>query len=746
MADPGPRRPMLRRLPRRDLMHRLSFVPIFAFVLIQLTPSPTFYSRSLPQTRRMSVNRLLPRPWINNRGLANRGSGGGGGGRGQPRMVDGEGEGDGGRRGAAGALALAFGMAQIAEARASGDDDKSDESEAPDVMSDSQRPPGSSAEDDNPDGWNLTRWDDRREMMWNVTLPSRVLSAHEIRTIGFVSGFLGQRPTNSTLQQFVTGIQALYARKGYLFCSVMSRSVIANGTMTLRAFEPKVANPAVVVKFVDDECLKEIKEMTAEDPKAIEKKFEEAKRNLNFTAYLMDEKKDFSKFLPDPFPTVKGRTKTSVINRALGLVPGEVMIWKHESWMKLLHSGLFEGATPQLTYTPDGRVMVIIIAKEPTRNSTGIAPGCTFDFGTRQIIGDVKFSDRNFLGLGQRMEFKLIRKVNTSFDVTLEDPMLGSPLSYRILTSIRNCHPLTQLLKGQVFQKDDKALGDLAESSFDSSPPPSGMEEPNPAKQIRPVMADTPPMPPPKQLPLGNIYDQGIFKFQLLTSAFKPWEICGGLSMNHSPVSKQIVYEASLDASNQRPWGRDSYGIITSIPLAPTPPPGAPPNPEYWSAYADFASGLALSKTTAASMNVHCHIAPTFPIVNEIQWLGGLRSVRGYKDGEVGKASSWVKGSAEVCWPAKNPVAGFVFTDAVLGRSIPGDEKVPNLREETISGGSIGAGVRIGPLRAEIGLTDKLTHNFHVTFSGIPVDVGVNFAGWTGKGKADSAKKKRGKN
>eukprot|EP00954_Amorphochlora_amoebiformis_P017305 1318198-Amorphochlora_amoeboformis.AAC.1 len=77
-------------------------------------------------------------------------------------------------------------------------------------------------------------------------------------------------------------------------------------------------------------------------------------------------------------------------------------------------------------------------------------------------------------------------------------------------------------------------------------------------------MADTPPMPPPKQLPLGNpnhnpnpnstqmltystpathtignIYDQGIFKFQLLTSAFKPWEICGGLSMNHSPVSKQ---------------------------------------------------------------------------------------------------------------------------------------------------------------------------------------------------------------
>lgn len=85
--------------------------------------------------------------------------------------------------------------------------------------------------------------------------------------------------------------------------------------------------------------------------------------------------------------------------------------------------------------------------------------------------------------------------------------------------------------------------------------------------------------------------------------------------------------------------------------------------------------------------------------------LGGPHSCRGYSLGELGPARSFVEGAVEVRLPVpviKKQVYAFAETARDLGKAI---DLIGNPREfynRAGKGSSVGAGVKLGALRAEL--------------------------------------------
>ncbi|KAJ7947540.1 outer envelope protein 80, chloroplastic [Quillaja saponaria] len=99
--------------------------------------------------------------------------------------------------------------------------------------------------------------------------------------------------------------------------------------------------------------------------------------------------------------------------------------------------------------------------------------------------------------------------------------------------------------------------------------------------------------------------------------------------------------------------------------------------------------------------------------------IGGTNSVRGYEEGAVGSARSYVVGSGEISFPLFGPVEGAIFadygTDLGSGSSVPGDPAGARLKPG--SGYGYGIGIRVdsplGPLRLEYAFSDKQAKRFH---------------------------------
>ncbi|MCT7950872.1 BamA/TamA family outer membrane protein [Ancylothrix sp. C2] len=93
--------------------------------------------------------------------------------------------------------------------------------------------------------------------------------------------------------------------------------------------------------------------------------------------------------------------------------------------------------------------------------------------------------------------------------------------------------------------------------------------------------------------------------------------------------------------------------------------------------------------------------------------LGGPNSVRGYRNGELGTARSYVVASAEYRVPIWQPVTGVLFAD--FGSDLGSQETVPGepgvVRDKPGIGFGYGAGVRlntpIGVIRADYGINDQ---------------------------------------
>jgi outer membrane protein insertion porin family len=100
--------------------------------------------------------------------------------------------------------------------------------------------------------------------------------------------------------------------------------------------------------------------------------------------------------------------------------------------------------------------------------------------------------------------------------------------------------------------------------------------------------------------------------------------------------------------------------------------------------------------------------------------IGGTNSVRGYAEGGVGTGRRFAAATAELHFPLLAPVEGTLFADVGSdlgsGALVPGDPA--GARQKPGAGWGAGAGVRletpIGPLRLECALSDAGRRRFHL--------------------------------
>lgn len=99
--------------------------------------------------------------------------------------------------------------------------------------------------------------------------------------------------------------------------------------------------------------------------------------------------------------------------------------------------------------------------------------------------------------------------------------------------------------------------------------------------------------------------------------------------------------------------------------------------------------------------------------------LGGSNSVRGYDEGDLGSARSFVQATVEYRFPVFSIISGALFVDAAtdLGTqgNVPGDPG--GIRNKPGSGFGYGVGVRIqsplGPIRIDYGFNDEGDSRLH---------------------------------
>lgn len=98
--------------------------------------------------------------------------------------------------------------------------------------------------------------------------------------------------------------------------------------------------------------------------------------------------------------------------------------------------------------------------------------------------------------------------------------------------------------------------------------------------------------------------------------------------------------------------------------------------------------------------------------------LGGSNSVRGYDEGDLGSARSFLQATAEYRFPIFSSISGALFFDAATdfgsGGSVLGDPA--GIRGKPGSGYGYGLGVRIqspvGPIRLDYGISDQGDQRF----------------------------------
>jgi outer membrane protein insertion porin family len=188
-----------------------------------------------------------------------------------------------------------------------------------------------------------------------------------------------------------------------------------------------------------------------------------------------------------------------------------------------------------------------------------------------------------------------------------------------------------------------------------------------------------------------------------------------------SPTSGSMLRlssEQAIPLSNGSPFANTlqaSYStylptrLLRLTPGCQTPKPGVSPVPaaDCPQAFAfNIKGGTVLGKLPPYN---------AFPI-------GGANSVRGYEDGEVASARSFLQASAEYRFPVFSIIRGALFVDAAtdLGSSgsVTGDPG--GARNKSGSGFGYGLGTRIqspiGPIRLDYGWNDRGESKLHFGF------------------------------
>jgi outer membrane protein insertion porin family len=421
---------------------------------------------------------------------------------------------------------------------------------------------------------------------------------------------------------------------------------------------------------------------------------------------------------------IEGRTRDFIITRELALRPGQVFnrTVVQQDLQRVFGLGLFEDVNVSLNPGQDPRQVVVVVNVDE-RNSGSIAAGAGFSSASG-LFGTLSYQEQNLGGNNQKVGAELqVGQREVLFDVRFTDPWIaGDPFrtSYTVNAFRRRSISLVFDSSDEQFEvinNDGELLGDrprvlrlgggvtftrplsrnpLERSEWTAS---AGLEYQR--ISIRDSDGDL--------RPQGQVGPDG-----------EPTD----LSFSGTGIDDLLTLQVGLVRDRRNNVLRPTAGSLLRFGVEQSVPIGSgsillnrlrgsysqylPVN------FTNFAEG---PETLAFNIQAGTVLGDLPPY--EAFALGGVNSVRGFNEGDLGTGRSFVQATAEYRFPIFSVVGGALFVDVAsdlgTGENVPGNPA--GQLDKPGSGFGYGIGLRVqsplGPLRIDYGFNSEGDNRLH---------------------------------
>ncbi len=511
----------------------------------------------------------------------------------------------------------------------------------------------------------------------NPILRSVVVEGDRVLPEQVVEGaFDAQYGNILNLRSFQTGVEEIngwYQENGYVLAQVVGAPEVGNdGTVTIQVAEGTIEELQV--------------------------------RFLNSDGEATDEEGN----------PIKGRTREFIITREVELEPGDVFNREiaERDLRRVFNLGVFEDVRLGLEPAPNdpNKAIVIVNVVERSTGSLALGGGVSSASG---LFGTASYQEQNLGGNNQNLGLEVqVGERLLLFDVSFSDPWIaGDPY--------RTSYTLNAFRRRSISVIFD---GGEREVELANGDRPRVVRTGGGISFIRPLNRN-PYVPANWTGSVGLRYEQ--IKIQDADGdAVSRDELGNRLSMDDSGTDDLLTVQFGIvnDSRNSRlqptSGGVFRFGTEQSIPIGES---GILLNRLRASysfyvpvEFTDFSEGYE-----ALAFNIQAgHIVGDLPPYEAFP-LGGVNSVRGYDQGDLAAARTFLLGTVEYRFPLFSFLGGTLFVDG--GTSFDSQSSVRGnpggVRDKPGSGFGYGAGIRIqsplGPIRVDYGFNDNGDSRIH---------------------------------
>ena len=399
---------------------------------------------------------------------------------------------------------------------------------------------------------------------------------------------------------------------------------------------------------------------------------------------------------------VQGKTREFIITRQLTLEPGDIFNRDkvQADLQRLFALGIFQDVNVTLNPGTDPtKVVVVLNVQEQNTGSIAAGGGISSSSG---LFGSVSYQETNFGGNNQTLRTELqLGTRDFLFDVSFTDPWIGGDpnrTSYTINGFRRRSISL-------VYDGDDNEI------RLDNGDRPRILRTGLGIRFSRPLGEDV--LNPDWVGSLGLQY-QHIAVRDADGEVTSRDEDGRRLSYNRGGIDDLLMLQLGMVRDRRNSPTQPTSGSVTRFSFEQ----GIPflgltvsrlrgsysfYKPVKFTNFEEGPQALAFQFRAGTTLG---ELPPYEAFI-----LGGLESVRGFGEGELGSGRHFLEGTVEYRFPVFKVVGGVLFVDAATdlgsGNAVIGDPS--GRRGLPGSGASIGLGVRVnsplGPIRVDYGVT-----------------------------------------
>jgi len=511
----------------------------------------------------------------------------------------------------------------------------------------------------------------------NPVLRSVVIEGDQVLPEQVVEGaFDAQYGNILNLRSFQTGVEEInewYQDNGYVLAQVVGAPEVGNdGTVTIEVAEGEIEQLQV--------------------------------RFLNSDGEAIDEEGN----------PIQGRTREFIITREVELEPGDVFNREiaERDLRRVFNLGIFEDVRLGLEPAPDdpNKAIVIVNVVERSTGSLALGGGVSSASG---LFGTASYQEQNLGGNNQNLGLEVqVGERLLLYDVSFSDPWIaGDPY--------RTSYTLNAFRRRSISVIFD---GGEREVELANGDRPRVVRTGGGISFIRPLNRN-PYVTANWTGSVGLRYEQ--IKIQDSDGdTVSRDELGNRLSMDDSGTDDLLTVQFGIvnDTRNNRlqptSGGLFRFGTEQSIPIGSSSILLNRLRASYSFyvpvEFTDFSEGYE-----ALAFNIQAgHIVGDLPPYEAFP-LGGVNSVRGYDQGDLAAARTFLVGTVEYRFPLFSVLGGTLFVDA--GTSFDSQNSVRGnpggVRDKPGSGFGYGAGIRIqsplGPIRVDYGFNDNGDSRIH---------------------------------